>query len=114
MNFGITSEAAPRPHHPTLPDIPDGACGIGVIVDGPLAGGDRALFVGICCDQAGIDGKPLATNQTFRHTPFDDALEQMAQDVAIAEAAMSVAGECRVIRDFAIEANGGRTSDRRD
>jgi len=83
--------------------FPNRACCSSVIVGRPLVAGDGALLVGIGRDQAGIDGKTLTANQAFRHAALDDALEQMAQDVAIAETAMPIAGECRMIRDPAVE-----------
>lgn len=63
----------------------------------------RALFVGVSSDEARIDRKGGTVDQSLRHTATHDRLEQLAQQIAIAEAAMPVLGECRMIRHFAVE-----------
>jgi len=63
-----------------------------------------ALLVGIGFDQAGVDGEPVPTNQPFHHAAPDHRLEHLAQQVAVAEAAMPVLGEGRVVRHVAVEA----------
>jgi hypothetical protein len=41
----------------------------------------RALLVGISLDQACIDCKALATNQTSRNTCFDDPFEHATENI---------------------------------
>src|SRR4051794_11809943 len=48
------------------------------------------------------EGRPI--NQPFCHAASDHGLEQLAQQIAIAEAAMPILGEGRVVRHLAIEA----------
>ena len=57
----------------------------------------------IRADQAGIDGEPLGAHQTFSDTTLDGHLEQLAQQVAVAEPAVPVLGERRVIGHSAVE-----------
>jgi hypothetical protein len=80
------------------------ACpGDGLPVDIIRPGG-RALFVGIGSNQAGIDSEGRPINQPFCHAASDNGLEQLAQQIAIAEAAMPILEERRVVRHLAIEA----------
>jgi len=60
--------------------------------------------VDIGTDQAGIDREPFATHQPFGHATLDGHLEQLAQQVAVAEAAVAILGEGRVIRHSAFQA----------
>jgi len=66
--------------------------------------GRRALLVGVGSNQAGIDSEGRPVNQPFCHAASDHGLEQLAQQIAIAEAAMPILGEGRVVRHLAIEA----------
>ncbi len=50
-------------------------------------------------DQTGIDCEALTTNQAFLHATRNRRLEHMAQQIAFAEAAMTVFGKARVIRN---------------
>ncbi len=59
----------------------------------------RVLLVGIRFDQAGIDRHALTADQTFLDAARDGRLEQMPQQLAVAEPAMPVLGKRRVIRD---------------
>jgi hypothetical protein len=52
-----------------------------------------ALAVGVGGDQAGVDGEALAADQAFGHAAAHDGLEQLAQQIALAEAAVAVLGE---------------------
>lgn len=63
-----------------------------------------ALAIGVGADQAGIDREALAADQPFGHAAAHRRLEHLAQQIAVAEAAVSVPGEGRVIRHRAIEA----------
>jgi hypothetical protein len=58
---------------------------------------------GVRCDQAGIDGEPFAADKPFGHAASHDGLEQVAQNIAVAESAMTVAREGRMIGYSAIE-----------
>ncbi len=70
----------------------NGAAGLcAMILSRPRAAWDGALIVGVSRNQAGIDRKAFASNQTLGQAPLDDCFEQMAQDVALAEAAVAVA-----------------------
>lgn len=55
-------------------------------------------------DQAAIDGKALAADETLRHTAAEHVLEQLAEDVAFPEPAMTVLRKCRVVGHLAIQA----------
>jgi hypothetical protein len=64
---------------------------------------DTALTMRIRYDHAGIDGKALATDQTFSHAASNHRLEQLAQKVGVAEPAMARLGKGRVVRHLAIK-----------
>jgi len=50
-------------------------------------------------DQAGIDGKSLATYQPFFHAARNGRLEHVAQKVTLPEPTVAVLGKRRMIRD---------------
>jgi hypothetical protein len=53
-----------------------------------------------CCvrgDQAGVDGEAFTTNQALGHRAPHHHLEQAADHVAVAEAAMTGLGEARMV-----------------
>ncbi|MET4205017.1 hypothetical protein ABIA95_009146 [Bradyrhizobium sp. LA8.1] len=52
----------------------------------PVLTRDRALLVGVSLDQARIDCKAFATNQTGRDARLDDPLEYAAENIPLAEA----------------------------
>jgi hypothetical protein len=54
-------------------------------------------------DHAGVDGKGLASHDPFLHAARDHGLKQLAQKIALAEAAVAVFRERRTIRDVAVE-----------
>jgi len=62
------------------------------------------LPVGLGLDQAGIDGKALAADQTFLDATAHHRLEQAAQQITLAETPVAVLREGRVIGHLAIEA----------
>ena len=64
----------------------------------------RALPVGVGPDQAGIDREALAADQPFLDAAPDRRLEQLAQEIAVAEAAVPVLREGRVVRHVALQA----------
>ena len=47
--------------------------------------------------QTGIDRKPFAANQPLLYTALHRHFENLAQQVAVTEPAMTVLGKCRVI-----------------
>ena len=65
---------------------------------------DPSAVAGVGRDQAGIDGKAFATDQALVDTALQHRLEQPAQQVAVAETAMPVLREGRVVRHRAVEA----------
>src|SRR5438046_2723521 len=84
--------------------FPDGSArpGDGLPVD-IIRPGSRALLVGIGSNQAGIDRKGSPVDQPFGDAAPDHSLEQLAQQIAIAEAAMPILGEGRVLWHLAVE-----------
>ena len=54
-------------------------------------------------DHAGVDRKGLASHDPFLHATRDHGLEQLAQEIALAETAVAVLGKRRMIRDVAVE-----------
>jgi hypothetical protein len=57
----------------------------------------RTLTVDIGADQAGIDREAFYPHQSFSHAALDGHLEELAQQVAVAEPAVPVLGEGGVI-----------------
>jgi hypothetical protein len=78
-------------------------CAVRRCPDTPSAPG-TAPPVGVSRDQAGIGGEALTANQALAHASLHDRLEQLAKQVAIAEAAVAVLREGQVVRDVAVEA----------
>ena len=64
---------------------------------------NRSLPVDIGADEARIDRKTLRADQPLGHASLNGHLEQFAQQVAVAEAAVPVLGEGRVIGHRAIK-----------
>jgi hypothetical protein len=58
---------------------------------------------GICLHDARIHGEPLALDEAHPHRGYDDARENMAQDVALTEPVQPVLGERRVVGNRVIE-----------
>ena len=54
-------------------------------------------------DYTGVDRKGLASHHPFLHAARHHRLEQLAQEIALAEAAVPVLGKHRMIGDVAIE-----------
>jgi len=67
----------------------------------PLLTFDPLLPVGVRLDQAGIDGKGFATNQTFSDAAPQDCLKDVPQQIALAETAVPVLAEGGVIGHLA-------------
>jgi hypothetical protein len=64
---------------------------------------DPLLPIGIGLDQARIDCKSFAADQSLLDATAQDALEHAAEEVALPEAAVPVLGERRVIRHRPIQ-----------
>ena len=54
-------------------------------------------------DDAGVDCKSFASHDPFLHAARNHGLEQLAQEIALAETAVAVLGKGRMIRDVAVE-----------
>ena len=68
-----------------------------------LGGFCRPLLVGVGLDQAGIDREAFAADQPFRDATPDGRLEQLAQEIALAEAAMTVLREGGMVGHTALQ-----------
>src|SRR4029434_3579939 len=83
-----------------------------ILVDGPAGQlgwqtlGSLNTLLPVCLgpDQAGVDGKALAADQTFPDAAPHHRLEQAAQQITLAETPVPVLREGRVIGHLAIEA----------
>jgi hypothetical protein len=64
---------------------------------------DPLLPVGIRLDQAGIDRKAFAADQTLSDAALQDCLKDAPQEIALAETAMSILREGGMIGDMAVE-----------
>ena len=64
---------------------------------------DATLPVSIGLDQAGVDREALAADQARRDAAAEDGLEHPAQEIALAEAAVPVLREGRMVRHVAIK-----------
>ena len=65
-------------------------------------------------DYTGVDREGFAPDDPFFHAARHHGLEQLAQEIALAEAAVAVLGERRMIGGVAVEPQTDRTSDRPD
>ena len=70
----------------------------------PLRSRDRTLLVGVRRNQARIDRKPFAANQTGPDARADDTLEHTAKNIAVAEAVIAGTRERRVVGDLVLDA----------
>jgi hypothetical protein len=61
------------------------------------------VAAGIGLEHAGVDCEALTLDQAHSHRRPDNALEDVAQHVALAEATQPVGREGRVMRDFVFE-----------
>ena len=69
----------------------------------PLAARHATLPVGIGLDHAGVDREALAADQPLVNTAPHGRLEHLAQQIAVAETAVPVLREGRVIRHRTIQ-----------
>ena len=58
---------------------------------------DTGAVTGIGLDQTGINGEAFTADQALIDAPLQDRLEQAPQQIAVAEAAVPVLGEGRMI-----------------
>src|SRR5262245_3130096 len=68
-----------------------------------LVGRLAVIAAGVCLDDARINCKALAFDEACIHACSNHCLENMAQDVAVAEAAMAIDRERRVIGNPIVE-----------
>ena len=87
MNFGMTSLAAPKAASSRVARYSFTArlAGLGIIRHLPLWARYGTLLVGIRRDQAGIDGKAFTADQPSRNANLNHPLEDLAEQVAVAE-----------------------------
>ena len=64
---------------------------------------DPRETAGIGLDNAGTNGEPLTADQARRHAAADRLLEDLAQDAAVAEAAVPVHRETRVVGNLVLK-----------
>ena len=65
--------------------------------------GDASPSMRVRHDHAGVDCEGLASHDPFLHAARHDGLEQLAQEIALAETAVAVLGKRRMIGDVAVE-----------
>ena len=68
-----------------------------------MIAGNRPLLVGVGRDRARIHREAFAANKTLAQAPLHHRLEQMPQDIALPEPAMTVAREGGVVRHPAVK-----------
>ena len=68
-----------------------------------LAGRHAVIATGIGLHNAGVDGEGLALDQAHRHGRPHHALEDVAQQIALAEATQPVLRERRVVRNLVLD-----------
>jgi hypothetical protein len=76
----------------------------GITIPAPILIRDRALLVGVGLDQARIDCKAFATNQTGRNAGLDDTFKHAAKNIPLAKTLVPGTRECRMIRDSGLDA----------
>ena len=75
-----------------------------IAIPAPILTCDRALLIGVeGLDQARIDGKAFAANQTGRDARLDDPFEHLAENISLAERLVAGARERRMIRDSVLD-----------
>ncbi len=93
----------PRQTQPRRAPRDTHGCTIGHYSWQTLAARHRALAVRVCLDHVGINGEAFAAYQSFAHAPRHSSLEQLAQQIAVAEPPVPVFGKCRVIGNATIQ-----------
>ena len=89
MNFGTTGVDAPKAASSSVARY---SCAARLAASGGSPAAPSTLFclLASALIQAAIDNKALAANETFFNAPREHGLEQPAQEIAVAEAAMAV------------------------
>ena len=85
----LALQCAPDQSVEILPNRARSVCGIN-LAGGPVLRVARILLLDMGTDQAGVDCKALATDQTLFHAAGNGHLEHMAQEVTLAEATVPV------------------------
>src|SRR4029077_5169939 len=75
----------------------------GIAIPAPILPRDRALLVGVGLDQARIDCKAFAPNQTGRNARLDDTFKHVAKNIPLAKTLVAGTRKCRMIRDSLLD-----------
>src|SRR5262249_23067892 len=75
-----------------------------------LVGSLAVIPAGIRLNDAGIDGEAFALDQTSIHAGPHHRLQHLAQDIAVAKAAVAIAGESQMVRYWVIESEPAEPS----
>src|SRR5205814_7804099 len=75
-----------------------------IAIPAPIMTCDRALLVGVGLNQARIDCKAFAANQTGCDASLDDALEHAAKNLSLTEALIVGTRKRRMIGDGVLDA----------
>src|SRR6478672_10511061 len=84
------------------------ACGLRIALLDPLRAWDRPLLVGVRRDQARIDRKLLATDQSRRNTCLNDTLKDPAKNVVVTESLIAGSREHRMVRNLVFDAQAAK------
>ena len=86
-------------------------CIIGInVTSRPIVGIAGVLFLDVGADQAGIHREALTSDKPFLHAACHSCLKDMAQQIALAEATMTVLGEGGVIRHTSVRSTTAEPS----
>src|SRR5450631_2275983 len=69
-----------------------------IAIPAPILTCDRTLLIGVSLDQARVDCKAFAANQTGRKARVDDPFEHAAKNISFAKALVAGTRECRMVR----------------
>jgi hypothetical protein len=100
MNLGVTSVAAPNAASSRTARYSSTPAAYRVRRQ-PRSTIDPGALADVGPDQAGVDGKPFAADKPFLDATLQHGLEQPPQQVAVAETAVPVLREGRVIGHLA-------------
>ena len=105
MNFGLTSLAAPQAASSSVSrySLTERRVRRHCLPVDLFRSFHGTLLVRVRLDQAGVSREAVATDKPFSHAAPHCRLEQLAQEITIAEAAMTVLREGRVIRHVALQ-----------
>jgi len=102
-DLGCTAERRIVEHREILVDRATGGIGWQAFL-----ASHEALAVGLGADEARIDRKAIPADQPLGHAALHRRLEQLAQQIAVAEAAVPVLGEGRVVGNVAVETQSAK------